>query len=83
MIKGLNDTCDLLSSPVLVTLQRKLKECLKHAKKDSTFDYDLYEDTFVSIRDELNKNSVKKALRAVLENDVLNDIRMKLNNVHL
>ena len=77
VIKGLSDTCELLSDPMLNTLRTKLKECLKHAKKDHEFEYELYEDTFKTIREELNKDSVKKALKSVLQNDILNDIRMK------
>lgn len=77
VIKGLSDTCELLSDPMLNTLRTKLRECLKHAKKDQAFDYDLYEDAFKTIREELNKDSVKKALKSVLQNDILHDIRMK------
>lgn len=79
VIKGLCDTCELLSDPMLNTLRKKLKECLKHVKKDQAFDYDLYDDTFKTIREELNKDSVKKALKSVLQNDILNDIRMKFH----
>ena len=78
-IKGLSDTCDLLSDPMLETLKVKLKECLRYCKNDDKFDYDLYEDTFKAIRHELNKVTVKKALRSVLQNDVLQDIEMKIS----
>jgi hypothetical protein len=76
-IKGLNDTCELLSDPMLDTLKCKIKECLKQARKDIEFDYDLYEDTIRGIKTELNKDVVKKALKSVLQNDILNDIRMR------
>jgi hypothetical protein len=77
VIRGLKDTCVLLSDPVLETLKQKLKECLRHAKRDQDYDYDLYEDTFKAIRDELNKENVRKALKTVLQNDVIHDLQMK------
>lgn len=79
VIKGLSDRYELLSDPMLNTLRTKLRECLKHAKKDQAFDFDLYDNTFKTIREELNKDSVKKALKSVLQNDILNDIRMKFH----
>ena len=81
VIKGLKDTCELLSDPMLNTLKVKLKEFLTKYKSDQheEFDYSLYEDAIKQLKNELNKDTVKKALSSVLQNDILNDIQMKLN----
>jgi hypothetical protein len=78
VIKNLKDSCEVLSQPVLVTLKKKLNECLKKYKNDEEFNVDC-EVEIKGIRKELNKESVKKALRSVLQNDILTDIEMKLN----
>jgi len=78
VIKGLKDTCELLTDPILDQLKLKLKECLKTYKNDSSeFDYSLYEDAFKELKKELNKSNVKKALSSVLKNDILQNIEMK------
>jgi hypothetical protein len=78
VIKGLKDTCELLTDPILDQLKLKLKECLKSYKNDSSeFDYSLYEDAFKELKKELNKSNVKKALSSVLKNDILQNIEMK------
>lgn len=81
VIKGLKDACELLSDPMLNTLKKKLKEFLVKYKDDKNedFDYSLYEDAIRQLKNELNKETVKKALSSVLQNDILNDIQMKLN----
>lgn len=80
VIKGLKDTCELLTDPILDQLKIKLKECLQTYKKDSNdFDYSLYEDAFKELKNELNKVNVKKALSSVLKNDILHNIEMKFN----
>jgi hypothetical protein len=80
IIKGLKDTCELLSDPILNQLKSKMKEFIKKYKTDidSQFDYSLYEDAIMQLRNELNKDNVKKALGSVLRNDILNNIDMKL-----
>ena len=79
-IKGLIDTCELLTDPVLDVLKTKLKECIKKYKKDndSNYDYSLYEDAIKEIRNELKKNNIKKVLSNFLKNDLINNIEMKL-----
>ena len=78
VIKGLKDTCELLSDPILDQLKLKLKECLQTYKHDSNeFDYSLYEDAFKELKKELNKANVKRALSSVLKNDILQNIEMK------
>ena len=79
-IKGLKDTCELLTDPVLDVLKTKLKECIKKYKKDndSNYDYSLYEDAIKEIRNELKKNNIKKVLSNFLKNDLINNIEMKL-----
>jgi hypothetical protein len=78
VFKGLTDTCELLTDPILDQLKIKLKEFIKKYKKDDEYDYSLYEDTIIQLKKELNKDTVKKALNSVLQNDILNTIEMKL-----
>lgn len=80
VIKGLKDTCELLTDPILDQLKIKLKEFIKKYKDDTEpeFDYMLYENAIKELKKELNKQNVKKALSSVLKNDILNDIEMKL-----
>lgn len=81
VIKGLKDTCELLTDPILDQLKIKLKEFIIKYKKDTEpdFDYVLYENAIKELKKELNKSNVKKALSSVLKNDILNNIEMKLN----
>lgn len=80
-IKGLKDTCEFLSDPVLDVLKMKLTECIKKYKKDDdiNYDYELYEDAIKEIRKELKKDNIKKVLSNFLKNDLINNIEMKLN----
>jgi hypothetical protein len=80
VIKGLKDTCELLSDPILDKLKIKMKEFIDKYKKDTEpdFDFMLYEDAIKQLKRELNKANVKKALGSVLKNDILNNIEMKL-----
>lgn len=78
-IKGLKDTCELLSDPVLDVLKIKLSECIKKYKRDEdNYDYSLYEDAIKEIRKELKKDNIKKVLSNFLKNDLINNIEMKL-----
>lgn len=79
VIKGLRDSCELLSDPILSTLKMKLRECLAQFRNDEEFDFSLYETAIKQLRQELNKTNVKRALSSVLQNDILNDIQMKLD----
>lgn len=81
IIKGLKDTCELLTDPILDQLKIKLKEFIKKYKpdKEPDFDYTLYENAIRELKKELNKQNVKKALKSVLKNDILNNIEMKLS----
>jgi hypothetical protein len=80
-IKGLKDTCELLSDPVLDVLKTKLSECIKKYKKedDINYDYSLYEDAIKELRKELKKDNIKKVLSNFLKNDLINNIEMKLS----
>lgn len=81
VIKGLKDTCELLSDPILNQLKSKMKEFVNKYKNDgddNDFDYSLYQDAINQLKKELNKENVKKALSSVLKNDILNNIEMKL-----
>lgn len=79
VIKGLKDTCDLLTDPILLTLKKKMKLFLNKYSKDDKedFDYGLYDTAIDQLRKELNNKNVRKALSSVLQNDILNDIEMK------
>lgn len=79
VIKGLKDTCDILTDPVLDVLRTKLNECVKKYKKDELFDYDMYEETIKAIKEELQKPVIKTLLSSFLQNDILNNIEMKLD----
>lgn len=81
VIKGLKDTCELLSDPILNKLKKKMIEFCKKYHKDNLpeFDYSLYENAIKELKKELNKSNVKKALNSVLKNDILNNIEMKLS----
>ncbi len=80
-IKGLKDTCELLSDPVLDVLKTKLAECIKKYKRedDTSYDYSLYEDAIKELRKELKKDNIKKVLSNFLKNDLINNIEMKLS----
>ena len=80
VIKGLKDTCELLTDPILDQLKIKLKEFIKKYKSDKELDFDfvLYENAIIELKKELNKKNVKKALNSVLKNNILNNIEMKL-----
>ena len=79
-IKGLKDTCELLTDPVLDVLKVKLSECIKKYKKEEDdYDYSLYEDAIKELRKELKKDNIKKVLSNFLKNDLVNNIEMKLS----
>lgn len=81
VIKGLKDSCDLLANPVLDILKTKLNECIKKYKDKNEIDYD-YDDCSFAIKDlrrELSRDVVRKTLGKFLQNDVLNNIQLKLS----
>ena len=80
-ISNLKSTTELLTDPVLDLLKVKLKEFTKKYKRngDEEFDYDCYDKSIQELRQELNKDNVKKVLNNFLQNDVLNNIEMKLS----
>jgi hypothetical protein len=73
VIKNLNDSCIILTEPILETLKSKLKQYIKHYKNEDDYDKEAVDDIYK----ELNKEAVKNALKSVLQNDILNDIQMK------
>lgn len=79
IIRGLKDTCELVSDPILDHLKLKLRRFIQKYKKDDNpdFDYGLYDTGIDQLRDELKKGAVKRALSSVLQNDILNTIEMK------
>lgn len=80
-IKGLKDTCELLSDPVLDVLKGKLMECIKKYKNGTeiNYDYSLYQDAIKELKKELKKDNIKKVLSNFLKNDLINNIEMKID----
>ena len=82
VIKNLKNTCELLSDPVLNILKKKLGNFIKKYNKDDdpNVDWGMIEDAVIILREELKKDNVKKALKNVLRDDILNNIEMKFVN---
>lgn len=82
VIKNLKNTCELLSDPVLNILKNKLNSFTKKYNKDDN-EWNMIEDSVVILKEELQKENVKKALKNVLRDDILNNVEMKLckNNI--
>lgn len=90
VIRGLKDSVDLLSDPVLNALKKELTKFEKTLKKENIeavknsteselkYDYELYDITIKALKNELNKNNVQAALKQFLKHDILNDINMKM-----
>lgn len=78
VIKSLNDTCELLTDPILDILKMKLKECTKRCKQQDLCD-DEFDDVIKELRKELKKDNIKKVLNNFLKNDLINNIEMKLS----
>lgn len=87
VIKDLKNTCELLTDPVLEILKKKLNDFIKKYKNDNQpdiedygpFQYGMIEDAVNILKQELRKDNVKKALKNVLRDDILNNIEMKLS----
>lgn len=79
VIKNLKDTCELLTNPMVETLKKKMRIFLKKYSKDDKddFDYGLYDTAIDKLKLEINNENIKKSLKNVLQNDILNDIQMK------
>lgn len=78
VIKGLNDSCELLSDPVLDVLKKKLHECIIKYREGEDYDYSLYDNAIKELKKELRKDKIKKVLSNFLKNDLINNIEMKL-----
>jgi hypothetical protein len=78
VVKNLKDTCELLSDPMIKVLKQKLNECVKKYG-DEFDDIDDFDETLKIIRKELAKPNIKKYLSSFLQNDILNNIEMKLD----
>jgi len=90
IIRGLKDSINLLSDPVLNALKKTLIKFERTLKKDSIdavkngteselkYDYELYDITIKALKNELNKKNVQAALKQFLKHDILNDINMKM-----
>jgi len=76
-IKGIKDTCDVLTTPLFQLLKAKLKECLRCIKHDPTFDFDIYEEGIKNLKSDLNEGIVKKVIGNILRYDIVNDHYMK------
>ena len=93
VIRGLKDSVDLLSDPVLnalkntlITFEKTLKKDTIEAIKNGTeselkYDYKLYDVTIKALKNELNKKNVQAALKQFLKHEILNDINMKMTMI--
>ena len=90
VIRGLKDSVDILSDPVLNALKKTLNKFektikLENRKEDETrelvskYDYAMYDTTIKALKNELNKKNVQAALKQFLKHDLLNDINMKIS----
>ena len=85
IIRGLKDSVDILSNPVLDALQKALRSFEKILIKEdrenpeeSKYDYPLYDITIKALKNELNKKNVQTALKQFLKHELLNNINMKM-----
>ena len=89
VIRGLKDSVDLLSDPVLNALKKTLNKFertikLENIKEEETreyiskYDYIMYDTTIKALKNELNKKNVQNALKQFLKHEILNDINMKI-----
>jgi len=89
VIRGLKDSVDLLSDPVLNALKKTLYKFertikLENRKEEESrkyitkYDYAMYDTTIKALKNELNKKNVQNALKQFLKHEILNDINMKI-----
>lgn len=71
-IKNLKESCEILSTPIISSINQRLRECKKELKNDEDF-----QDEYKSNTNLRNKNHVKKAIKSVLNNDILHDSNFK------
>lgn len=72
-----NIICDVASKYMFKYILKNLKRCLVFYRNDEDFQ-DLYEDTVIQIKQDLDINVVVRALKLCLKNYILQDISMKL-----
>jgi hypothetical protein len=63
---------------MITVLKKKLNECVKKYGREFN-DIDDFDETIKIIRKELAKPNIKKYLSSFLQNDILNNIEMKLD----
>lgn len=69
--------CYIASEYFYKIIKKQLSKCLKFYKDDEEFQ-NLYEDTIIQIKQNLNINTVNKALKTCLHAYILNDKNMKI-----
>jgi hypothetical protein len=72
-----NIICDIASKYMFKYILKNLKRCLVFYRKDEDFQ-DLYEDTVIQIKQDLDINVIVRALKLCLKNYILQDTSMKL-----
>ncbi len=75
--RTVKETCELIADTILILIKTKLRECVKHYKKLNDDIIDMHSDKITDIKKTLNSDVVKKALKTVLNNDIINNIEMR------
>ena len=83
VVRNLKEACDTMKNPVLDGLNKRLTSYMSKFVRPQKEDLDVEDikENLQEIRKQLKDNSVYKTLNTVLRNDVLNDYKLKLDNV--
>lgn len=79
IIDDCKNICNIASEYIYNYIYSAFKKCLKFYKKDEEFQ-NLYDDTIIQFKQDLNIDMVSKALKLCLQGYILNDKTMKSND---
>lgn len=79
IVDDCKNICNTASEYIYNYIYSSFKKCLKFYKKDEEFQ-NLYEDTIIQFKQNLNIDIISKALKLCLQGYILNDKTMKYNN---
>lgn len=79
IVDDCKNICNTASEYIYNYIYSAFKKCLKFYKKDEEFQ-NLYEDTIIQFKQDLNIDIVSKSLKLCLQGYILNDKTMKFNN---